>query len=107
MLPDDARDRIILVAYAVLILFTPVVILTLTLGFLSYTGDLVLGRVTPLEFIEIYIIELIVIGGLGYGIYRLTLWVAEHRLPAVLDALEDRDAVETPDDSEDSDGDKK
>lgn len=94
MIPDDSRDRIAILAYGVLVLFAPVMILVLTLGFLSLTGDLVLGRVTPLEFLELYVIELVLVVGFGYGLYRLTLWVVRHRLPAELDALEARDAVE-------------
>lgn len=99
MSSDDSRDRVVALAYGVLILLSPAVILVLTLGFLTFTGDLILGRVTPLEFLELYIIELIVLAGFGYGLYRLTLRVAQRRLPVVLDAL---DVDEVP---EDQDGD--
>jgi hypothetical protein len=99
MSADDSRDRVVALAYGVLILLSPAVILVLTLGFLTFTGDLVLGRVTPLEFLELYIIELVVLAGFGYGLYRLTLRVAQRRLPVVLDAL---DVDEVP---EDQDGD--
>jgi hypothetical protein len=88
MSSDDSRDRVVALAYGILILLSPAVILVLTLGFLTFTGDLVLGRVTPLEFLELYIIELVVVVGFGYGLYRLTLRVAQQRLPVVLDALD-------------------
>lgn len=88
MLPEDAQTRLALLAYGVLVILAPVVILTLTLGFLILSGDLVLGRLTPLEFLELYLIELVVFVGFGYGLYRLTLWASEHRLPTLIDALE-------------------
>lgn len=103
MLSGGSRDRLILLAYALLILFAPIAILTLTLGFLSLTGDIVLGELTPLEFLELYIIELVLIVGFGYGIYRVTLWVVEHRVPVVLDKLDDLDEVEVQDGSQASD----
>lgn len=99
MFPNGSRDHVIILAYAVLILFAPVTLLVLTLGFLILTGDLVLGRLTPLEFLELYLLELIVFVGFGYGLYRLTLWVAAHRLPALLDQHEVRDTAEIQSDN--------
>lgn len=89
MLPDDPQDRVAFLVLGLLVLLAPIVLLVLTLGFLVITGDLVLGRVTPLEFLELYVIDLTVLLVVGYGVYRLTLWLVTKRLPA---SLEDDDA---------------
>lgn len=71
MLPADSRDRLVVLAIGLAIIFAPVVLIVLTVGFLSITGELVVGNITPLEFVELYLIDLIVFVGLGYGVYRL------------------------------------
>ena len=78
-----------MLAIALLVILAPALVLALTVGFLVFTGDLVLGRVTPLEFLELYIIDLVLIAGVGYAVYRLTLWLVENRLPESLDVLEE------------------
>lgn len=95
MLPADSRDRLVVLAIGLLILFAPVLVIVLTIGFLSITGELVLGEITLLEFVELYVIDLIVFAILGYGIYRLTLWLAVTRLS---DPLDDRDSDGDDDD---------
>ena len=89
MSPVDSRDRLVVLAIALLVILAPALVLALTVGFLVFTGDLVLGRVTPLEFLELYIIDLILIAGVGYAVYRLTLWLVENRLPESLDVLKE------------------
>lgn len=101
MPPLDSRDRVIVLAIGLLVILAPALLLALTVGFLVLSGDLVLGRLTPLEFIELYIIDLLLFAGAGYGVYRLTLWTVENRLPASLDALEGRDAEELSNDGSD------
>jgi hypothetical protein len=93
MIPPESRDRLGLLAIGLLVLLGPVLILVLTLAALVFFGDLVLGRLTPVEFLELYIIELLLFTGFGYGIYRLTLWLVVHKAPALSadsDAPEDR-----------------
>jgi hypothetical protein len=91
MFPDDSQDRIVFLVLGLLVLLAPVVLLVLTLGFLVITGDLVLGRVTPVQFLELYLIDLTVLLVVGYGVYRLTLWLVADRLPASLEADDDGD----------------
>lgn len=93
MIPDDPQDRIVFLLLGLLVVLAPIVLLVLTLGFLVITGDLVLGRVTPLAFLELYVIDLTVLLVVGYAVYRLTLWLVTERLPA---SLED-DEAEEPD----------
>ncbi|MEF8843771.1 MAG: hypothetical protein V5A62_19470 [Haloarculaceae archaeon] len=93
MSPADSRDRVVVLVIALLVILAPALLLALTVGFLVLAGDLVLGRVTPLEFLELYIIDLVLIAGVGYAIYRLTLWLVENRLPESLDVL-DEDAAD-------------
>jgi hypothetical protein len=89
MSPVGSRDRVVVLAIALLVILAPALVLALTVGFLVFTGDLVLGRVTLLEFLELYIIDLVLIAGVGYAVYRLTLWLVENRLPESLDVLEE------------------
>lgn len=88
MISNSSQNRIVLLILGLLVLLAPIVLLVLTLGFLVITGDLILGRVTPLQFLELYIIDLTVLVAVGYGVYRLTIWLVAHRLPASLDELE-------------------
>jgi len=88
MLSLESQNRIVLLFLGLLVLLAPIVLLVLTLGFLVITGDLVLGRVAPLAFLELYVIDLAVLLAVGYGVYRLTLWLVAHRLPESLDDLE-------------------
>lgn len=96
MSSEASRDRLTLLVVALLLILAPVVILASTLGFLVITGDLVLGRVTPLEFLELYFIELAIVVTFGYGSYRLMTWLALHRLPTLLDEDEAGEDVEDP-----------
>jgi hypothetical protein len=90
MISPRSQNRIVLLTLGLLLLLAPVVLLGMTLGFLALTGDLVLGRLTLVEFVELYVIELVVLGASGYAAYRLALWLVAHRLPASLDATEER-----------------
>jgi len=95
MAPLGSRDRVVVLAIGLLVILAPALLLALTVGFLVLTGDLLLGRLTLLEFLELYIIDLVLFAVAGYGIYRLTLWTVGNRLPEsldTLDRLERRDA---------------
>lgn len=80
MSPRDRSDRIVEFGIGVLVFLFPLVILLVTLAFLVYTEDLVLGRVTLLEFLELYLLELALFGIFSYALYRLTLRLVERQL---------------------------
>lgn len=84
----DLSNRIIALAIGVLVILAPVVILSITLWFLVLSEDLVLGRITLLEFFELYLIDLGLFTAFAYGLYRLMVTLVERQLPASLDALE-------------------
>lgn len=88
MSPSKPFDKTVVLVIGVLVLLAPVVILLITLSFLVLAGDLVLGRVTLLEFLELYLIELVLFTGFAYALYRLMLTLVERQLPTSLDALE-------------------
>lgn len=85
MLSPESQRRVTLVGIGLLLLPGPVAILVLTVGFLLPTGDLIRGRVTPLEFPELSIIDALLFDGLAYGIYRLTLKPVEGELPVTVE----------------------
>jgi hypothetical protein len=96
----DIPDRVVLLLIGLLVLLSPVLILALTLAFLAFTGDLLLGRVTPLELLELYVIELASVVVIAYGLYRLVRLLVVHRLPGALDA-DDRGEGPTGQDADD------
>lgn len=83
-----SRDRFVILLTCLLVLFGPAVILTVALAFLTFTGGLARGEVSAIELLELYVIELVLLAGFGYLVYRLTRYLVEHRLPASLDAVE-------------------
>jgi len=91
MASSDSRDRLGRLAIGLLVLLGPVLILVITLEVLILFGDLTLREISLVEFLELYIIDLGLFVGLAYGIYRLTLWLVERRLPESVDSLEGRD----------------
>lgn len=102
MISSESRDRLVLLAIALLVLLGPVLILVLTLGALVFFGDLVLGQVTLVEFLELYLLELLLFIGFAYGIYRLNLWLVVHQTPVLSDVPEFRDRGDSPADESDS-----
>lgn len=100
MSESDAVNRLVVLAIGILVLLTPALLLATVFWFLTFTGDLVLREVTLLEFVELYLIELVLIAAVTYSLYRLVLWLAEHKLPDALDTL-DEDVGGTGRDSSD------
>jgi len=91
MLPSDSRPRLVLVLIGLLVVLGPVLILVFTLGALTLFGDLAVGRISPVELFELYVLELLLLGGLTYSVYRLTLWLVANELPDAIDAVEIQD----------------
>ncbi|WP_152042566.1 hypothetical protein [Salinigranum salinum] len=98
MIPPDSRDRLVLIAIGLLVLLAPALILVITLSTLVLFGDLALGRLTPVEFLELYLIDLVLFSVLAYGVYRLTLWLVERQVPVTLDSLEPSEDADLSDD---------
>lgn len=61
VIPPDSRDYLVLLVIGLLVVLGPVVVLALTLGALVLFGDLALGRITPVEFLELYVLDLVVL----------------------------------------------
>lgn len=102
---SDLSDKLVVLAIGVLVLLAPALIVLLTISFLTVSGDLVLRNVSLLEFLELYLLDLVLFAAFAYGLYRLTLRFVTHRLPSSLDALdsdtnEETDVVEVSDDRE-------
>lgn len=93
----EMPDRVVLLLVGVSVIFLPVILLGLTLGFLVFVGDLVPARLSLLELLELYVLELLVLGGFAYGLYRLVQILVVHKLPESLDALEEDESSESVD----------
>jgi len=85
MSQSGQRNTLVVLLVGLFLLFAPALFVVATLEFLILSGDLVLSEISPLEFLELYIIDLALFAGVGYGIYRLTLWVVTNRLPESFD----------------------
>ncbi|MDS0222196.1 hypothetical protein NDI54_12630 [Haloarcula sp. S1AR25-5A] len=96
---SPSQKRIALLVIGLIILFAPALFVVATLEFLILSGDLALNEISLLEFLELYLIDLVLFVVLGYGVYRLTFWLIENQLP---DALESLDETETADATEES-----
>lgn len=105
MLSAGSRRRLALILIGLLLVLAPLAILGATFVFLKITGNLVLGRVTTLEFLELYLIDLVIVVSFGYGLYRLLMWLGQHRLPDLLDTLETGADPDERSDPPDLDGD--
>jgi hypothetical protein len=82
MAPPISRDYLVLFAVGCLVLLGPARILGGTFG------DLALGRISLVHFLERYVLDLFLFVVLAYGVYRLTLWLVRHRVPGALTVLE-------------------
>ncbi|WP_324664831.1 hypothetical protein [Haloarcula sediminis] len=98
MSQSGQRNNLTVLLVGLFLLFAPALFVVATLEFLILSGDLVLSEITPVEFLELYLIDLVLFAGVGYGVYRLTLWVVANRLPAASDV---READSAPDDAAD------
>lgn len=93
-------DRLVVLFIGVSVLFFPIILLTLTLGFLVFVGDLSFARLSPLELLELYVLELAASAAFAYGLYRLTRRFVTHTLPASLDAVREADSEDATDTTE-------
>jgi len=98
------QKRIALLVIGLVILFAPALFLVATLEFLILSGDLALSEISLLEFVELYLIDLVLFVLLGYGVYRLTLWLIKNRLPEALDTVEETEVTDAVDEAEPSGG---
>lgn len=94
MSSSESPNTLTLLAIGLLVLLAPALILFLTITFLSFTGDLVLRRMSLLEFLELYLIDLLLFAGFAYGLYRLTQHLVEQKLPGMMDELERSDGAD-------------
>jgi hypothetical protein len=101
---SSSQKRIALLVIGLVILFAPALFLVATLEFLILSGDLALSEISLLEFVELYLIDLVLFVLLGYGIYRLTFWLIKDQLPEALDTVEETEVTDAVDEAEPSGG---
>jgi len=97
---SPSQKRIALLVIGLVILFAPALFVVATLEFLILSGDLALNEITLLEFLELYLIDLVLFVVLGYGVYRVTFWLIQNQLPDTLDTIDDTEAADATDESD-------
>ena len=97
---SPSQKRIALLVIGLVVLFAPALFVIATLEFLILSGDLALSEITLVEFLELYLIDLVLFVVLGYGVYRLTFWLIENQLPDALDGVDETETVDATDDAE-------
>ena len=80
------RGRLLLVG--VLLLFVPVLRLGATLAFLLVAEGLVFGELSVVELLELYVIELLLLAGGAYLLFRLLGYSVDAHLLDGLDGLD-------------------
>lgn len=89
MPPTDRLDRGKLLVLAVVLLFAPLVVLGVTMAVLMMTHSLVFGNLSALALVELYLLDLVLLAGFAYVLYRLLFaWVDERYVPDDLDRTE-------------------
>ncbi|EMA01106.1 hypothetical protein SAMN05443574_101539 [Haloarcula vallismortis] len=91
---SPSQKRIALLVIGLVILFAPALFVLATLEFLILSGNLALSEVSLLEFVELYLIDLVLFVLLGYGVYRLTFWLIQDRLPDALETVDEAEAAD-------------
>jgi len=97
---SPSQKRIALLVIGLVILFAPALFVLATLEFLILSGDLALSEISLLEFVELYLIDLVLFVLLGYGVYRLTFWLIQDQLPDALDTVDAAEAAGATDEAE-------
>ncbi|MHB9285435.1 hypothetical protein ACKVMT_00160 [Halobacteriales archaeon Cl-PHB] len=93
---QELLDKGALVIIGALLLFAPALLIVVTMGFLQLIHGMALSDLTPLELVELYLIEMALLAAFAYAVYRILRWSTRHRLPAALDSLE-TEADDDPD----------
>ena len=104
MVSSDSQTRLSLLIIGLLVIFAPAFFVLLTLEFLILSGDLLLSDITPLALLELYLLDLVFLLVFAYAVYRVTSWTFQHRLPALLDAVESTEDGSDADDTQSNDG---
>ncbi|AUG46690.1 hypothetical protein BVU17_03825 [Haloarcula taiwanensis] len=99
---SPSQKRIALLVIGLVILFAPALFVLATLEFLILSGNLALSDISLLEFVELYLIDLVLFVLLGYGVYRLTFWLIQDRLPDALATVDETEVAGATDDTETS-----
>ena len=92
---SPSQKRIALLVIGLVVLFAPALFVLATLEFLILSGNLALSEISLLEFVELYLIDLVLFVVLGYGVYRLTFWLIQNQLPDALDSIDGAEAGAT------------
>ncbi|WP_256289238.1 hypothetical protein [Halobellus inordinatus] len=94
------QRRLSIVLIALLVIFTPALILVATLEALFLLGEITLADISALEFIELYLLDLALLVLFVVAVYQITRYVVGEQLPAPLTETE---TEERPADDESSD----
>lgn len=90
------RDRLWMLAAGLLLVTMPAVTLAVAYAVLLATQSAVANRLTPLELMELYLIELAAFAVFGYLLYRLTQYVVHRQVRDVTETdVSGTDGVET------------
>ena len=97
---SPSQKRLAILVIGLVVLFAPALFVVATLEFLILSGDLALSEISLIEFLELYLIDLLLFVVLGYGVYRLTLWLIRDQLPEALDTVDETETADATDEAE-------
>ena len=92
------RRRLSIVLIALLVVFTPALILVATLEALFLLGEITLSDISTIEFIELYLLDLGLLVLFALAVYQVAKYVVGEQLPAPIAEVEsdDRPADDEP-----------
>lgn len=77
-----------LLLIGIIVLFAPALFLVVTLEALVLLGDIEFADLTTIELLELYLLDMVLLVGFAYAVYRVTLYIIESHLPDALDAFD-------------------
>lgn len=79
MATDQPRDRTMVILLLLAVVVMPSLIIAITLAFLQFAQGLVIGELSVVELVELYLIEAVLSAIFVVVLYRLTVTLFERR----------------------------
>lgn len=75
MIPEDRRRKLLTIVITIFVLFAPLLILAATLEALILFGDIDGADLSLVELLELYLLDLVLLGLFAFVVYRLARYL--------------------------------
>jgi len=87
MMQGDRRRKLAMLLIGLFFLFAPLLILVATLEALILFGEVDFADLSLVELVELYVLDLVLLGLFAFVVYRLARHFLETELPGLRDEL--------------------